>query len=46
MPPEEYQALEAEPKAAIDEVRSQLMQQTQETMAKIRELEKASTERV
>ena len=26
MTPEEYQALEAEPKAAIDEVRSQLMQ--------------------
>ena len=46
MTPEEYQALEAEPKAAIDEVRSQLMQQTQDTMAKIRELEKASAQRV
>ena len=46
MTPEEYQALEAEPKAAIDEVRSQLMQQTQDTMSKIRELEKASAERL
>ena len=46
MTPEEYQALEAEPKAAIDEVRSQLMQQTQDTMSKIRELEKASAQRL
>ena len=46
MTPEEYQELEAEPKQAIDEVRSQLMQQTQDTMAKIRELEKASAQRV
>ncbi|MCH7737322.1 MAG: AAA family ATPase [Chloroflexi bacterium] len=46
MTPEEYQALEAEPKAAIDEVRAQLMQQTQDTMSKIRELEKASTQRL
>jgi predicted ATP-dependent protease len=46
MTPEEYQALDAEPKAAIDEVRAQLMQQTQDTMAKIRELEKASSERL
>ena len=44
MTPEEYQALESEPKAAIDEVRAQLMQQTQDTMAKIRELEKASAQ--
>ena len=44
MTPEEYQALESEPKQAIDEVRAQLMQQTQDTMAKIRELEKASTQ--
>ena len=43
MTPEEYQALESEPKQAIDEVRAQLMQQTQDTMAKIRELEKSST---
>ncbi|MBC8279265.1 MAG: AAA family ATPase [Chloroflexi bacterium] len=42
MTPEEYQSLEAEPKQAIDEVRMRLMQQTQETMAKIRDLEKAS----
>jgi hypothetical protein len=40
MTPEEYQALEAQPKQAIDAVRAQLMQQTQDTMAKIRELEK------
>jgi len=46
MSPEEYQALEPEPKQAIDEVRSQLMQQTQDTMAKIRELEKALTQRI
>ena len=46
MMPEEYQAMEPEPKQAIDEVRSQLMQQTQDTMAKIRELEKASAQRM
>ena len=46
MTPEEYQALDAEPKAAIDEVRAQLMQQTQETMSKVRELEKASAQRL
>ncbi len=46
MTPEEYQALESEPKQAIDEVRAQLMQQTQDTMAKIRELEKASAQRL
>ncbi|MDA1129500.1 MAG: ATP-binding protein [Chloroflexi bacterium] len=46
MTPEEYQALEPEPKKAIDEVRSQLMQHTQVTMTKIRELEKASTQAV
>ncbi len=46
MTPEEYQSLEPEPKAAIDEVRSQLMQQTQDTMSKIRELEKASAEKL
>ena len=46
MTPEEYQALEAEPKKAIDEVRAQLMQQTQDTMAKVRELEMASAQRV
>ena len=44
MTPEEYQALESEPKQAIDEVRAQLMQQTQDTMSKIRELEKASAQ--
>ncbi|MCH7843385.1 MAG: AAA family ATPase [Chloroflexi bacterium] len=44
MTPEEYQALESEPKQAIDEVRSRLMQDTQDTMAKIRELEKSSAQ--
>ena len=46
MTPEEYQALDPEPKQAIDEVRARLMQETQETMAKIRELEKASNQRL
>ena len=46
MTPEEYQALEPEPKQAIDEVRSQLMQQTEDTMTKIREMERASARRV
>ena len=46
MTPEEYQVLEPEPKQAIDEVRSHLMQQTQDTMAKIRVLEKASAQRL
>ncbi|MDA1271341.1 MAG: AAA family ATPase [Chloroflexi bacterium] len=46
MTPEEYQALEPEPKQAIDAVRAKLMQQTQETMAKIRVLEKASAQRM
>ena len=46
MTPEEYQALEPEPKQAIDEVRAQLMQQTQETMSRIRDLEKAAAHRV
>jgi len=44
--PEEYQALDPEPKQAIDEARSQLMQQTRDTMSKIRELEKASAEKM
>ena len=46
MTPEEYQTLESEPKQIIDAVRAQLMQQTQDTMAKIRELEKTSAQRV
>ena len=44
MTPEEFQALE--PKQAIDKVRAQLMQQTQDTMAKIRELGKALAQTV
>mgnify|MGYP001377633953 FL=1 len=42
MSPEEYQALEEEQRKSVDEVRNQLMQQTQETMAKVREAEKES----
>ena len=46
MNPEEYHALEAEAKTAIDETRNQLMQQTQEVMSSIREIEKGTSERV
>ena len=42
MSPEEYQALEEEQRKSVDEVRNQLMQQTTETMAKVREAEKES----
>jgi predicted ATP-dependent protease/nitrogen regulatory protein PII-like uncharacterized protein len=42
MSPEEYQALEEEERKSVDEIRNQLMQQTQETMAKVREAEKES----
>ena len=42
MSPEEYQALEEEQRKSVDEVRNQLMQQTQETMTKVREAEKES----
>ena len=42
MSPEEYKALEEEQRKSIDEVRNQLMQQTTETMAKVREAEKES----
>ena len=42
MSPEEYKALEEEQRKSVDEVRNQLMQQTQETMAKVREAEKES----
>ena len=46
MSPEEYQALEAEQKKAIDEVRNQLMEQTQEVMSRIRELEKGTSDKI
>ena len=42
MSPEEYQALEEEQRKSVDEIRNQLMQQTQETMARVREAEKES----
>ena len=46
MTPEEFQALDSEARGKIDELRSGLMQQTQETMATIREIEKASAEKI
>ena len=46
MTPEEYQSLDPEAKSAIDEVRGQLMQQTQETMATVRQIEKESAEKI
>tara|TARA_B100000749_G_scaffold235602_1_gene193379 strand:+ start:1527 stop:3983 length:2457 start_codon:yes stop_codon:yes gene_type:complete len=46
MSPEEYKALEEEQRKSVDEVRNQLMQQTQETMAKVREAEKESWDQI
>ena len=46
MSPEEYQALNSDAKTAIDDTRSQLMQQTQEVMSDIREIEKGTSDRV
>ena len=46
MSPEQYQALAAEDKTAVDEVRSQLMQRTQEAMANIREIEKGTSDKI
>ena len=46
MAPEEYQALPPEQKSAIDETREKLMQQTQETMPKIREIEKETGDKI
>ena len=46
MSPEEYQALPEEQRKAIDDTRSQLMQQTQDTMTKVREKEKESSDSV
>jgi len=46
MSPDEYQALPEEQRKAIDDTRSQLMQQTQDTMAKVREKEKESSDSV
>ena len=45
MNPEEYQALTGDAKKAIDEVRANLMQRTQEVMSKIREIEKGTSEK-
>ncbi|MFB3097893.1 MAG: Lon protease family protein [Dehalococcoidia bacterium] len=44
--PEEYQQLEAEAKASIDEKRIRLMQLTQDTMASIRDSEKETADQV
>ncbi len=46
MSPEEYQQLEPDQRSAIDEKRSRLMLQTQDTMAKIRDAEKDTWEKV
>ncbi|PKB82471.1 MAG: hypothetical protein BZY88_04380 [SAR202 cluster bacterium Io17-Chloro-G9] len=46
MTPEEYQALAAEQKQAIDETREQLMQSTQAAMPKMRDIEKATGEQI
>ncbi|MEE8159297.1 MAG: ATP-binding protein, partial [Dehalococcoidia bacterium] len=46
MSPEEYQQLEPDQRSAIDEKRNQLMLQTQDTMARIREAEKDTGEKV
>ena len=46
MTPEEYQALEADQKKAVDEVRIQLMESTQEVMSRIRELEKGTSDKI
>ena len=46
MSPEEYQALDSEAKEAVDVIRNQLMQQTQEVMSTIREIEKGTSDRL
>lgn len=46
MTPEEYQAQDSEQKKAIDEVRSNLMQQTQEVMSRVRDIEKGTSEKI
>ena len=45
MNPEEFQALSADSKKAIDDVRAHLMQRTQGVMSKIREIEKGTSEK-
>jgi predicted ATP-dependent protease len=44
--PEEYQALGLEQKTAIDKKRGQLMQQTQDVVASIREIEKGTSDKL
>jgi predicted ATP-dependent protease len=46
MIPEEYQALDQDAKSKIDNVRTQMMQQVQDTMANIREIEKEAAEKI
>ena len=45
MNPEEYQALTAEAKKDIDDIRTQLMQRTQDVMATIRDIEKGTSDK-
>ena len=46
MSEEEFQSLAAEQKQVIDDARSQLMEQIQETMAQVRDIEKDTTDKV
>ena len=46
MSPEEYQALESDQQKGIDEVRNQLMQETQQVMGRISEIEKGTSDKI
>ena len=46
MTPDEYQAMPAEQRQAVDQTRSDLMQRTQDTMAAIRQAEKATVDQI
>lgn len=46
MAPEEYQQLGPEARKAIDDKREELMAQTQDTMAKVREIEKDTADKI
>mgnify|MGYP001558976461 FL=1 len=46
MTPDEYQALGPDQKKAIDDTRNRLMQETQAVMAKIREVEKGTSDKI
>ena len=46
MTPEEYQKLEPDRKQALDDIRSQLMQEIQDTMSKTREFERDTSDKI